>query len=682
MPTTAPWRQYAVSFIDRDTAHEAAVRTIAPALEAAHTSGLLHDWWFLRKTPWRLRCRATEPAAHTLEGILDALVSAGQATEWTIGIYEPETLAFGGQDAMEVAHRLFHADSRYRTDPTTAAANLGSRETFVIGAATLCRAAGLDRFEHGDVWRLFADLRPEPAAPTEGLIGKMWRLMTCDGYATLAASAEPTAVGARWLDALAGTGQALTRMAYDGRLRRGLRAVLAHHLVFLANHAGLSLADQATLAHLAVNAVFHTESPTNQLSKVPTVTTHSDQNHLSAEQLHADLVDRLERQGAARSPRVIDALRTVPRERFVPTVPAHQAYADDAVYTKNNTDGIAISAASQPTIVAIMLEQLDLQPGHNVFEAGAGTGYNAALMATIVGAEGRVTAVDVDLDLVEGARAHLAAAGVTNVEVVLGDGFVGYAPSAPYDRTIATVGAHQIPSAWLDQLAPGGRLLVPLRLRGTTTRCITFERAPDGWRDVNSELAVFMPLRGIGDDAYQLVYPTAQRDVQLQVHQDQTVDPAALSGVFDTKRYEQRTGVLFPPEVPYAWLDLWLACTLDNALMRMNVQRAAVDRGDVTPMFGWGSMTTVRGADLAYLTTRPAPPAADGGKRYEVGVVGHGPAGDTLADETADQIRHWDAHYRDKTVTFTMPAVLPDPDPAIGRFVLPRTENPIVVAWS
>ncbi|GHJ54463.1 hypothetical protein Nm8I071_37700 [Nonomuraea sp. TT08I-71] len=92
-------------------------------------------------------------------------------------------------------------------------------------------------------------------------------------------------------------------------------------------------------------------------------------------------------------------------------------------------------------------------------------------------------------------------------------------------------------------------------------------------------------------------------------------------------RHQIWTDVLFPPMVPYEWLDLWLACRLDNAIMRMNVKPEAIERGTVSPTFPWGAMATTRGQDLAYLTSRPATAATDGGKLYEVGVIGHGPGG-------------------------------------------------------
>jgi protein-L-isoaspartate(D-aspartate) O-methyltransferase len=410
------------------------------------------------------------------------------------------------------------------------------------------------------------------------------------------------------------------------------------------------------------------------------VTTLSNDS-IPAGKLRDQLTDRLLAAKVIRTAGIEAAFRGIPRHLFVPDVSLEEAYADSPVYTKHDGAGTAVSAASQPWIVAMMLEQLATQPGENILEAGAGTGYNAALMAAITGPAGHVTTIDVAHDLACGARAHLAAAGVGNVEVVCGDAALGHPAGAPYDRIIATVGAFEVPSAWLDQLNPTGRLVVPLRLRGTCSRSIIFERCPGGWRSRGSQLAVFMPLRGIADDARRTVTLTAGKDVTLQVHKDQEADSPALTGVLDTTRHETWTGVLFPPEVPYEWLELWLCLRLDNALMRMNVQPAATDRGLVTPMFGWGSMATTHGSDLAYLTTRPAPPAADGGKLYEVGVVGHGPAGQDLADRVAGEVRTWATGYRDRSVEFELPGKPTLGDPAAGRFVLDRPTHPITVTW-
>ncbi len=170
--------------------------------------------------------------------------------------------------------------------------------------------------------------------------------------------------------------------------------------------------------------------------------------------LHQALVDGLKRAGAIRSAPVEAAFRAVPRHLFLPGVPPEQVYRDDAIPTKRRGDE-SISSSSQPTVMAGMLEQLGLAPGQRVLEIGAGTGYNAALIARIVGERGRVVAVDYDEDIVAGARAGLAAAGLGRVEVIRGDGAEGHAAGAPYDRIVLTVGAGEIAPAWIAQLAAG-----------------------------------------------------------------------------------------------------------------------------------------------------------------------------------------------------------------------------------
>lgn len=692
MPTPI-WRQYTVEFSTPSTAEGVAASVLAPALAAAQDEGLLHGWWYVRKHPsWRWRYVADDPTSHLVEDLLETLAVDDRIVSWTRGVYEPETLAFGGSAGMHVAHELFHQDSLHLLlRPASAAPTaLGKRELAVLLCSVLMRSAGLDWYEQGDVWAKVAELRPSPAMPREerdaaALARAMNRLMTVDARSLSRRDSGGSLAGYdSWLEAFEAAGQALTDLARHGRLRRGLRAVIAHHVIFHANRMGLSVRDQSTLAALAVRNVFQPTARSIVSTSEPTPTTASvDQVTTLREptDLRTQLADRLRAENIIRTPAVEAAMRQTPRHLFLPGVPLEQAYADGAVYTKTDGRGASISAASQPRIVAMMLEQLNTQPGHRVMEVGAGTGYNAALLGSIVGDTGRVVTIDVDDDLVAGARAHLAAAGVTNVEVVHGDGALGHPGAAPYDRIIATVGAWETPTAWLEQLAPDGRLVVPLRLRGAASRSIIFERYDGGWRDNGSELAVFMPLRGIGDDARRLVTLTPEHDVTLQVNKDQDVDAVALAGVLDTERHELWTGVLFPPMVPYEWMDLWLACRLDNAIMRMNVQPAAIDRGAVAPMFPWGAMATTRGGDLAYLTIRPAPPAADGGKLYEVGIIGHGPGGKDLAQHVSEEICIWNADYRSRTVRFEIPDAPVDAHPAVGRFVLSRPQHSITVTW-
>jgi protein-L-isoaspartate(D-aspartate) O-methyltransferase len=112
--------------------------------------------------------------------------------------------------------------------------------------------------------------------------------------------------------------------------------------------------------------------------------------------------------------------------------------------------------------MALMLELLDLQPGMRVLEIGTGTGYNAALMAELVGDPGLVSTIDIQEDVVEQTRRRLALAGYRQIRVIARDGFVGCLDFAPYDRIVATVGCSALSPRWLDQLAPEGVVLIPL----------------------------------------------------------------------------------------------------------------------------------------------------------------------------------------------------------------------------
>lgn len=210
------------------------------------------------------------------------------------------------------------------------------------------------------------------------------------------------------------------------------------------------------------------------------------------------MVEALAAVGAVSTPPVRAAMSRVRREAFVPRfwclppslrwgapVDVREWRTDDdgalgllydmdrALAIRRDPDALGAtagsgvtSAASAPRLVASMLELLDVAPGMSVLEIGAGSGYNAALLRELVGAEGRVVSVDIDAGLVTEAVDRLGAAGYDDVEVVAADGYAGLAERAPFDRVVATVGCADVAPAWLDQLAPGGFCLVPLEHGG------------------------------------------------------------------------------------------------------------------------------------------------------------------------------------------------------------------------
>ncbi|MBS1910911.1 MAG: protein-L-isoaspartate(D-aspartate) O-methyltransferase [Bacteroidetes bacterium] len=165
----------------------------------------------------------------------------------------------------------------------------------------------------------------------------------------------------------------------------------------------------------------------------------------------AELIDHLRERGIT-DERVLHAIAMVPREEFVPTAFKHRAYEDSAL-------PIACGQTiSQPYTVAIMTQALQAEPGMRVLEIGTGSGYQAAVLA-MLGL--KVFTIERHYDLLHAARQTLERIGC-NVATHLGDGTVGWSAFAPYDRIVVTAGAPEIPSALLRQLAPDGRLVIPI----------------------------------------------------------------------------------------------------------------------------------------------------------------------------------------------------------------------------
>jgi protein-L-isoaspartate(D-aspartate) O-methyltransferase len=162
--------------------------------------------------------------------------------------------------------------------------------------------------------------------------------------------------------------------------------------------------------------------------------------------------DHLEARGI-RDPAVIAAMREVPREAFVAAIVRDAAYDDHPLPIDEG------QTISQPYIVAYMLEALELSPADRALEIGTGSGYAAAVLSRCVAS---VVTVERLAGLARSARRKLADLGYTNIQVVEGDGTLGWPDEAPYDAIVVTAGAPEVPAPLLQQLAVGGRLVIPV----------------------------------------------------------------------------------------------------------------------------------------------------------------------------------------------------------------------------
>lgn len=256
-----PWQQINVSYPGQTSQEreERAVDHLGQVLPAAQAAGLITSWWFIRKGAWRVRYLPTyqqrsRERAHEL--ITDGV-------SWTGDIYEPETYAFGGVDAMTASHTLFHDDSRdllsyLHQHPAD------RRERSLVLCTALMRAATLDLNEQGDVWALVVQHRAEHLKQPPSPNTQTWEGFTDNVRHLLTGTARTTD---DWHAAFAKAGMELRRLRETGQLTRGLRAVIALHVIFHWNRLGLPATTQATLAQAATEAIFGTApAPSGQHS--------------------------------------------------------------------------------------------------------------------------------------------------------------------------------------------------------------------------------------------------------------------------------------------------------------------------------------------------------------------------------------------------------------------------------
>jgi len=194
------------------------------------------------------------------------------------------------------------------------------------------------------------------------------------------------------------------------------------------------------------------------------------------------------------SERVRQAMLAVPRHEFVPPDLRGSAYVNNALPIGHG------QTISQPTIVALMTELMQVGPGDTVLEVGTGSGYQAAVLCEVVGggsARGHVHTIEIVGALAKSAKEKLARLGYANVTVYEGDGYAGVPAHAPYDAVMVTAAPEKVPQALLDQLKPGGRLVLPVGPVHGVQELVVVEKAEDGSVKSREVLPVrFVPMVG------------------------------------------------------------------------------------------------------------------------------------------------------------------------------------------
>ncbi len=411
--------------------------------------------------------------------------------------------------------------------------------------------------------------------------------------------------------------------------------------------------------------------------------------------LQKALVEKLISVGCIRSPSVESAFRAVPRHLFAPGVALERVYSDNSIPTKH-IDGQLVSSSSQPAIMAIMLEQLQLQPGHRVLEIGTGTGYNAGLMKYLVGDSGLVVTIDIDEDLVESAREHLKSAGLSNVKVVCGDGGLGYADYAPYDRIILTVGAWDIVTVWWEQLKPSGRLLLPLEIKGGIQKSVAFDKRDDYLESVSVKDCGFMTLRGVfakPQDSSSLFSLGPEPGLSISVNDGVKVNRDVVYWLLSCPSEDQPSGVYANPgEVVFGGLGLWLSLR-EPSLCGLSAEGQSADRGIVPCFFvyrggaeGCGTIGLLRDEGLCVFVRPPGLDSSseqpDVSQTFELFVRSYGSEIE-IAKRLIEQTRAWDAAGRPSSNGLRIRAYPEEIDyvPSTDEFVLRKRWTQLVLDW-
>jgi protein-L-isoaspartate(D-aspartate) O-methyltransferase len=399
------------------------------------------------------------------------------------------------------------------------------------------------------------------------------------------------------------------------------------------------------------------------------------------------LADHLRAAGRADAA-VEAAFRKVPRHAFLPEMEPERAYQDRAVVIKSDAEGLPVSASTQPAMMAIMLGQLGLGPAHRVLEVGTGTGYNAALIAYLIGSQESVVTIDVIPELIEQARANLAAAGYGSVRVVCGDGAAGVPDHAPYDRIIVTAGAWDLPTEWWAQLGPGGRIVLPLSIRGIQLS-VGLERVGDHLAGKSACRCGFIRMAGAMTGPEPLIALGPQPGLHAQAADGRVPGSDRLYEALSGPATEEPTGIWASSIAEVADLDLWMALT-EPGLTRLNMMgrhdsRASPAQQRIANLMPLGGLARVGGSGGLGVAAFTFGDDEKRGESFEITACGYGPSGPSLARRLARQAGVWEELGRPGVEGLELSASLPGTPPeTIGgtSIVFDRPHVRLSVRWS
>ncbi|MFB8144829.1 methyltransferase, FxLD system [Streptomyces parvus] len=362
-----------------------------------------------------------------------------------------------------------------------------------------------------------------------------------------------------------------------------------------------------------------------------------------ATRLRNKVVDELRAGGDISSSEIEAVMRKVPRHAFIPDTLLDKAYDTyAAVITKTDEHGVQLSSVSAPQIQAMMLEQAQVKPGMRVLEIGSG-GLNAAYLAELVGEHGEVVTVDIDPVVTERAHRLLNEHGYDRVRVLTADAAEPIPELGEVDVVMVTAGAWDIAPAWTAQLKQGGRLVVPLRMRGLT-RSVAFTQIPGEHgpylESVSALICGFVPMQGSTAHPEELLLVNGTPEIGLKFDDGLPADPHRLDNAVTFPRHELWTGVVIGLSELIDTLQMAMAISLPG-FCTMAVDED-LDTGLVAPVNKRFALAAVEDDTFAYLVTR----RTEDNKHIEYGVHALGPNAKQFADQVADVLRDWEASRR------------------------------------